>query len=52
MQVFKILNGQPPSHVVDLMPKHVPILAHYVLVIQIFWLYLAPLRNLVIIDLV
>ena len=52
MQVFKIFNGQSPLYLVDLISRHVPILEPYVLVIQIFWLYLASLQNLVIVDLV
>ena len=51
MQVFKILNGQSPSYLVDLISWHVPTWALRSRD-KILWLYLAPLQNLVIVDLV
>ena len=51
MQVFKILSCQSPSYLVDLISRHVPTRALRSRCTNLL-LYLAPLQNLVIVDLV
>ena len=51
MQVFKNLNGQSPSYLVDLISRHVPIGALRSRDPNLLAV-LAPLQNLVIVDLV